>query len=91
MHAIRIVLTSAIALAICGSVLAADVPGTRSGGRSAQEPPPPQREGNPFPRNPGKPLTNPLRDDRRDMNPRNDPDVARGIRENYERHNAKKK
>lgn len=83
----------AIGLALAAysvSILAADVPGTRLGGRSSQEPPPPQREGNPFPRNPDKPLPNPLRNDKLNNNPTNDPDVARGIRENYQRHNANK-
>lgn len=68
----------------------ADTPGTKVRGRSSQEPPPPQNTGNPFPRNPEKPLSNPLRDDRRNLNPQNDPDVQRGIRENYQRHHNKK-
>jgi hypothetical protein len=76
------------ALALAASAFGADVPGTKVRGKSTQEPPPPPREGNPFPRNPEKPLKNPLRDDKRNLNPTNDPAVARGIRENYQRHQS---
>lgn len=65
------------------AAFAADVPRTRVRGKSTQEPPPPSRPGNPFPRNPDPPLKNPLRDYNRDLNPRNDPDVQRGIQRHY--------
>jgi hypothetical protein len=81
----------ALAMTVALPAWAADVPGTKLNGKSVQEPPPPPREGNPFPRNPDKPGKNPLRDEKRDMNPTNDPDVAKGIRDNYERHQSKKK
>lgn len=51
-----------------------------------KEVPPPQTPGNPFPKNPNKPLPNPLRDDTKNLNPKNDPDVRRGIQETYKKH-----
>ena len=49
-----------------------------------KEPPSPSKPGNPFPKNPDKPLTNPRRDDKKDLNPKNDPDVKRGIQKTYD-------
>ena len=90
MNITQLLTAAALTLASPLALWAADVPGTKAGGRSAQEPPAPTREGNPFPRNPEKPLSNPLRDDKRNLNPQNDPDVERGIKENYERHHKRK-
>lgn len=83
----RVMMIGTSALLLCvflaASSLAADVPGTRHKGSSVQEPPAPSRPGNPFPRNPDPPLKNPLRDDSRDLNPQNDPDVRKGIQDHY--------
>lgn len=74
-------------------VRAEDVRGTKVHGVSTQEPPSPNRDGNPFPKDPKPPLNNSLRDSHRDMNPQKDPDVERAIKQNYQRHqdNQKKK
>ena len=75
---ILIALLSALAIGSIGEAAFA--------GRKTPEPPPPARPGNPFPRNPDKPLHNPLRDYRKDLNPRNDPDVRRGMQKHYQEH-----
>lgn len=80
-----------LSLFVAGAGLAADVPGTKAGGKSSQEPPPPKQPGNPFPPNPDKPLKNPLRDESKNLNPQNDPYVQDGIRKNYKQHQEKKK
>ena len=78
-------------LAALNSFAADDVPGTRVKGKSSKEPPPPSRPGNPFPRNPDPPLKNPLRDDKKNLNPKNDPDVQKGIQKNYREYQERQK
>ena len=48
--------------------------------------PAPQSPGNPFPKNPNPPLKNPLRDDNKNLNPRNDPAIGQGIKDNYKKY-----
>jgi hypothetical protein len=48
--------------------------------------PAPQSPGNPFPKNPNPPLKNPLRDDSKNLNPRKDPAIDQGIRDNYKKY-----
>jgi hypothetical protein len=51
-----------------------------------KEVPAPQSPGNPFPKNPEKPLKNPLRDDTKNLNPQKDPAIEKGIKETYKKH-----
>jgi hypothetical protein len=75
-----------ILVALLGALAVLSVSDAAMAGRKTQEPPPPSRPGNPFPRNPDKPLHNPLHDERKNLNPRNDPDVQRGIQKQYQEH-----
>src|SRR2546423_14713920 len=80
-----------VVLGALNSFAAEEVPGTKVKGKGSKEPPPPSRPGSPFPRNPDPPLKNPLRDDKKNLNPKNDPDVQKGIQKNYREHQERQK